>query len=80
MPCMGHAQQKERLRDRAWRNSQASSKQDRGNTARKKREAASDTPEEREARLQHMRGRQGTANVRLATRRKRPGYSRSTRA
>ena len=51
MPCTGDAQQKERLRDRAWRNSQASSKRDRGNTARKKRVAASETPEEREARL-----------------------------
>ena len=53
--------------DRAWRDAQASSNRDRGNTARKKREAAAETPEEREARLHHiiMRGR-------LAT----PGYSK----
>ena len=61
------AEQKERLRDRAWRDAQASSNRDQGNTARKKREAAVETPEEREARLQHiiMRGM-------LAT----PGYSK----
>ena len=39
------AEQKERLRDRAWRDAQASSNRDRGNTARKKREAAAETPE-----------------------------------
>ena len=62
------AEQKERLRDRSWHDAQASSNRDRGNTARKKREAmlqqmsdrqcdrlAAETNEEREARLQQVR-------------------------
>ena len=63
MPCTGDSRTK---RDRAWCDAQASSNRDRGNTARKKREAAAETPEEREARLQHI------MRARLAT----PGYSK----
>ena len=57
------AEQKERLKDRAWCDAEAFSNRDRCNTATKKREAAAEMPEEREARLHHniiMRGRLAT--------------------